>query len=83
LPSKSLSLGALSSRVIGGAIHYPRVPRAYWRDRMVKLIDLGCNTLETYVFWNARTSRTAVSLTSKECWMWRHLSSWRASWICR
>jgi beta-galactosidase len=42
-----------AARVIGGAIHYPRVPRASWRDRMLKLVDLGCNTLETYVFWNA------------------------------
>jgi beta-galactosidase len=42
-----------ATRIIGGAMHYPRVPRAYWRDRMQKLVDLGCNTLETYAFWNA------------------------------
>ena len=35
-----------------GAMHYPRVPRAYWRDRMRKMRALGLNTLETYVFWN-------------------------------
>ena len=40
-------------RLIGGAVHYPRVPRPYWRDRLAKLIDLGCNTVETYGFWNA------------------------------
>ncbi len=33
-------------------MHYPRVPRAYWRDRMRKMRALGLNTLETYVFWN-------------------------------
>ena len=35
-----------------GEMHYPRVPRLYWRDRMKKLRALGLNTLCTYVFWN-------------------------------
>ena len=37
---------------ISGAIHYPRVPRAYWRDRLRKARAMGLNTVETYVFWN-------------------------------
>jgi beta-galactosidase len=40
-------------RLIGGAIHYARIPKPNWRDRLVKLIDLGCNTVESYCFWNA------------------------------
>ncbi|MEJ2419833.1 MAG: beta-galactosidase [Exilibacterium sp.] len=36
-----------------GEMHYPRIPRALWRDRMRKLKSLGLNTLSTYVFWNA------------------------------
>ena len=35
-----------------GEMHYPRVPRPYWRDRMRKMKALGLNTLCTYVFWN-------------------------------
>jgi beta-galactosidase len=35
-----------------GSLHYPRVPRPYWRDRMRKMKSLGLNTLCTYVFWN-------------------------------
>ena len=35
-----------------GAIHYFRVPRAYWRDRLNKLVECGFNTVETYVAWN-------------------------------
>lgn len=35
-----------------GEMHYPRVPRPYWRDRMRKMRALGLNTLCTYVFWN-------------------------------
>jgi beta-galactosidase len=36
-----------------GEMHYPRVPRPYWRDRMRKMRAMGLNTLCTYVFWNA------------------------------
>ena len=46
-------LGGRPFRLVGGALHYARVPRSYWRDRLAKLIDLGCNTVETYGFWNA------------------------------
>ena len=35
-----------------GEMHYPRVPRAYWHDRMRKMRAMGLNTLCTYVFWN-------------------------------
>ncbi len=35
-----------------GEIHYPRVPRAYWRDRLQKAKAMGLNTIQTYVFWN-------------------------------
>lgn len=35
-----------------GEIHYPRVPREYWRDRLRKLHAMGLNTITTYAFWN-------------------------------
>lgn len=38
--------------VRAGAIHYFRVPRAYWHDRLLKLKECGFNTVETYVAWN-------------------------------
>ncbi|MBQ3078429.1 MAG: beta-galactosidase [Clostridia bacterium] len=40
-------------RILSGAIHYFRVPREYWRDRLLKLKSCGFNTVETYVAWNA------------------------------
>ena len=40
-------------RFIAGAVHYFRVPRAYWRDRLEKLRACGFNAVETYVAWNA------------------------------
>jgi beta-galactosidase len=39
-------------QIISGAMHYARVPRAYWRDRFRKARAMGLNTIETYVFWN-------------------------------
>jgi len=40
-----------------GEMHYPRVPREYWHDRMKKMRALGLNTLTTYVFWNLHEPR--------------------------
>jgi len=39
-------------QILAGEMHYPRIPRAYWRDRLRKLKSLGLNTLTTYAFWN-------------------------------
>jgi len=39
-------------QIISGAIHYPRIPREYWRDRLRKAKAMGLNTVETYAFWN-------------------------------
>ncbi len=39
-------------QVIAGEMHYPRIPRAYWRARMRMARAMGLNTITTYVFWN-------------------------------
>jgi beta-galactosidase len=39
-------------QIISGEIHYERVPRAYWRDRLRKARAMGLNTVAAYVFWN-------------------------------
>ena len=39
-------------RIISGSIHYFRIPHQYWRDRLCKLKNMGCNTVETYIPWN-------------------------------
>jgi beta-galactosidase len=44
-------------RLLAGAMHYFRVPREYWEDRMLKIKALGLNTLETYVCWNLHEPR--------------------------
>lgn len=39
-------------QIISGACHYFRIVPEYWRDRLEKLKNLGCNTVETYIPWN-------------------------------
>ena len=39
-------------QIISGAIHYFRVIPEYWQDRLEKLKNMGCNTVETYIPWN-------------------------------
>ena len=39
-------------RILSGALHYFRVPRFYWDDRLYKARAMGLNTIETYVAWN-------------------------------
>ena len=38
--------------IMSGAMHYFRIPREYWRDRLQKLKECGFNTVETYTPWN-------------------------------
>uniref|UniRef100_A0A3B3VQC3 Beta-galactosidase n=1 Tax=Poecilia latipinna TaxID=48699 RepID=A0A3B3VQC3_9TELE len=38
--------------ILGGSVHYFRVPRPYWRDRLMKMVACGINTLTTYVPWS-------------------------------
>ncbi|KAF3841448.1 hypothetical protein F7725_007310 [Dissostichus mawsoni] len=45
--SSQLTLEGEPFRIIGGSIHYFRVPRAYWRDRLIKMKACGLNTLTT------------------------------------
>ncbi|XP_078656643.1 beta-galactosidase-1-like protein 2 isoform X1 [Branchiostoma floridae x Branchiostoma belcheri] len=49
---ENFTLDGKPVQLLSGAIHYFRVPREYWRDRMLKLKACGLNTLETYVCWN-------------------------------
>jgi beta-galactosidase len=45
-------LDGKSFQMISGEMHYPRIPRAAWRDRMKMAKAMGLNTIGTYVFWN-------------------------------
>lgn len=43
-----------------GAMHYFRVPKEYWRDRLRKLRAAGLNAVETYVPWNLHEPQNGV-----------------------
>lgn len=50
-------------RILSGAVHYFRVPREYWVDRLQKLKDCGFNTVETYIAWNAHEKEEGKFVT--------------------
>lgn len=47
-------------QILGGSLHYFRVPREYWKDRMLKMKACGLNTLTTYVPWNLHEAERGV-----------------------
>ncbi|MCQ2463485.1 MAG: beta-galactosidase [Clostridia bacterium] len=46
--------------VISGAMHYFRIPREYWYDRLLKLKECGFNTVETYTCWNLHEPQEGI-----------------------
>ncbi|XP_063675254.1 beta-galactosidase-like [Bolinopsis microptera] len=42
----------LKFQFISGSMHYYRIPRPYWKDRLLKLKGAGFNTVQTYIPWN-------------------------------
>uniref|UniRef100_A0A8C1PPL6 Glycoside hydrolase 35 catalytic domain-containing protein n=1 Tax=Cyprinus carpio TaxID=7962 RepID=A0A8C1PPL6_CYPCA len=49
--STHFTLDGAPFRILGGSIHYFRVPRAYWRERLLELKACGLNTLTTVSFF--------------------------------
>jgi len=47
-------------QIISGEMHYARIPREYWRDRLKKARAMGLNTVSTYVFWNMHEPKPGV-----------------------
>lgn len=45
-------LDGKSVQLICGEMHYPRIPKEYWADRMKRAKAMGLNTVSAYVFWN-------------------------------
>src|SRR5580698_10102314 len=47
-------------QIISGEMHYERIPREYWHDRLKKARAMGLNTISTYVFWNLHEPKPGV-----------------------
>ena len=47
-------------QMISGEMHYPRIPKEAWRQRMRMAKAMGLNTIGTYVFWNLHEPQKGV-----------------------
>lgn len=47
-------------QIISAELHYPRIPREAWRDRMKQAKAMGINTIGTYVFWNLHEPQKGI-----------------------
>ena len=48
----NIYINGKKEKIVSGAIHYFRVVPEYWKDRLLKLKECGCNCVETYICWN-------------------------------
>ena len=39
-------------KIHSGELHYSRVPKEYWKHRLLMMKAMGLNAVTTYVFWN-------------------------------
>lgn len=58
-PAHSFTIGAGNFlldgkpfQILSGEMHFARIPREYWRDRLQMAKAMGMNTVATYIFWN-------------------------------
>jgi beta-galactosidase len=47
-------------QIISGEMHYARIPREYWHDRLKMARAMGLTTISTYVFWNLHEPKPRV-----------------------
>lgn len=57
---QGILIGGKKTKLISGSVHYFRIVSEYWRDRLTKLKELGCNTVDTYVAWNVHETKEGV-----------------------
>ncbi|MEM9883270.1 MAG: beta-galactosidase [Planctomycetota bacterium] len=58
--AQSFSLDRRRLWLVSAAMHYPRIPRGLWRDRIRAAKQAGFNCIETYAFWNAHEPEPGV-----------------------
>ncbi|HTK80932.1 MAG TPA: beta-galactosidase [Bacteroidota bacterium] len=52
LGDKDFLLDGKPFQIISGEMHFARIPKEYWRQRLKMARAMGLNTIATYVFWN-------------------------------
>lgn len=53
-------LDGKSIQLICGELHYPRIPKEYWADRIRRAKAMGLNTVSAYVFWGFHETEPGV-----------------------
>mmetsp|Transcript_107929 Transcript_107929/g.336629 ORF Transcript_107929/g.336629 Transcript_107929/m.336629 type:complete len:668 (+) Transcript_107929:99-2102(+) len=48
----SFILDGRKVQIRSGSVHYFRIPRAYWRDRLMRARAMGLNAVQTVIPWN-------------------------------
>lgn len=51
LTDKHFQIDGISRLIVSGEVHYFRLKRADWQDRLTKLKQAGCNCVASYVPW--------------------------------
>lgn len=54
---KEILIDGKKTKIASGAMHYFRIHPEHWRDRLLKLAECGCNTVETYLVWNLHEAK--------------------------
>ena len=47
-------------QIISGEMHFARIPKEYWHDRLKTAKEMGLNTICTYVFWNYHETEKGI-----------------------
>lgn len=64
ITERGLFADGKKSKIISGAMHYFRIFPEYWEDRLLKLKELGCNCVETYIAWHLHELTEGDFITS-------------------
>jgi len=51
--NQSFTIMGMKTFLTCGEVHYPRIPKELWSQRLLRARMAGFNTVATYLFWNA------------------------------
>lgn len=49
-----------ATKIYSGEMHYARIPKEYWKQRLQMVKAMGLNTVATYIFWNYHETAPGV-----------------------
>jgi hypothetical protein len=52
MDNRCLKIEGVDTFIFSGTMHYFRVDKSEWRDRLLKMKEAGFNAVETYIPWN-------------------------------